>query len=327
MSRNYVATESATTGLGIETPAGGLVSLSPQIGPIAPSQIAVTPSGATLGPLQVAVADVQTDGDAPPVTRIDTLEFAPDDSTDGSLSGLLFGTGLAASVDENHTLTRRQYLAAAGVVLAATLPSTVDAASPDLPLVRAEIGRMDAPTAIGTTHAVDGVLPSGTSYHVDVEGTRQADTEIGETATVLPAGTTGEIQVYADDLRASHDQILAWVRGITSRATPLTYTYHLPQKASSYDESELVPLTRHPAVIDAVSWETGSEATVTVGNSTIPHAQEQFGHDAGSYHIDDSGAFVYRAGSTSPASKTITITARGGFGSETSDTVNRLKQS
>jgi len=297
------------TGVGFEPKAGGRIATTDSGLVRVPDQISFTPTGIGLGPLEFAT---------PPdsVAVLERLEFLPEVSGDDSwLSAVAIG-GVAstAATDEEAPVSRRDVIRASGAILAgAALVGTAVAEDQTYPIAEFELSRNDSAVQLSVFDPLSGTLPRNETLHVDHGDTRLGsfDTlaEHNPDETTVTTGHTGEFRVYAPDSVSYRERMLAWVNGLLAGDETLSFQFELEQPASEYEPGTTLELTTHPAVVEPDVEIDGDETILEVGEMSIPHENQEFGRDRGTYQVR-SGALIYEPGTEAPDGTRVTVDVR-----------------
>lgn len=215
-------------------------------------------------------------------------------------------------------LTRRDTLGlfgaiAAGIGLAATGTDTASANEEvTISLATVTVEDVDGPWSLRVLDLVDDVLPPTTELLVDQDGTRVGSvSDATERTDIQP--DSGEVRIYVRDSLGNLTRLLAWVSSFLNVDDELRWERTLPNgnRASDYDEGDIIRLTEHPAIVTPVD-EAGHRSTrLTIGETEIPHHDENGSDEPGEWDILGD-AIVYEPGSNPPASSEWSIETRLG---------------
>ena len=311
------------TGVGFDPKDGGRIATTDSGLVRVPDQLSFTPTGVAFGPLEFAT---------PPehITLVDRLEFLPEVSGDDSLlSGLAVGgaAGGAAATDEEATVSRRDVVRTSGAILAgAALVGTAVADDQEYPIAEFDVSRNDSAFQLSVFDPVADVLPGTETLHLDHEGTRLASFDTLTTSapeeTTVTTGRTGSFRVYTPDSISRRERMLAWVNGLIAGDDELTFEFELEQPASEFEPGTELEITTHPAVLEPDVDVDGDNAILEVGGQSIPHSDERFGHNFGTYRFSD-GALVYEVGDDAPESQQVSVHVRVGTVDNLLDAIKR----
>lgn len=342
MSRAYPVIDGGQSSC-FMTPQGGVISLTgnpPRLAGV--ERTTTTPEGTAFGPVHVAVPNEEP-ADEHTVVAIENLRFAPaGDDGSGGLLGLALVGGAAAARPPNRdcgdepAATRRQVLGSLGAtVAAASLTAGVSAADTAdvemLALAELDIMRVDAPVWIGLLGIIDDVLPVDSEVHLNMDGARleslpavenplTTDLTHGDT---VAAGETGTVQLAVSSHLGSIERLLVWANGILARDQEVQMTVGLETSPELLREGTETVLSGHPAIVGPAQRTGGSGAVVTIGGTSVPHADERLGKDRGHYEVRYD-ELVYVVGSDPPDGTTAELRFRTGRIAEVMDAPNRL---
>lgn len=228
---------------------------------------------------------------------------------------------------DGYEVTRRAVLSLAACVLAGASMQPAVADSDDEPMqyliAELEFREVSKPTIIRVADLVENVLPHSTEIYVDVDGAREADLEEPDQGALVPPETE-TARVYLEDGLGMLGRAQAWSRGVLAGSHDVEYHLELPQPLGQLEEGDEVVVSRHPAIVDPVREGGGSETILVVGPEadevSVPHRDEEWGHDAGQYYIDDDqDALVLEVGPETPDSKQVTLRLAAGLVATTLD--------
>ena len=311
-----------STGVGFEPKNGGRIATTDSGLVRVPDQLSFTPTGVALGPLEFAT---------PPenITLIDRLEFLPQVSGDDSLlSGLAIGAaGGAAAADDDATVSRRDVVRTSGAILAgAALVGTAVADDQEYPIAEFDMPRNDSAVQLSVFDPVADVLPGNEKLHLDHEGTRLGSFDTLSTSDpeemTVTTGRTGSFRVYTPDSISRRERMFAWVNGLMAGDDELSFEFELEQPASEYEPGTELEITTHPAVVEPDVDVDGDAAILEVGGQSIPHPDQRFGHNYGTYQFRDD-ALVYEVGDDAPESQQVSVHVRVGTVDNLLDAIKR----
>ena len=333
-------------GCGVELQDGGIVSVTGSDGCVAPGRLGCLPDGVAFGPVAFALAtddrSETIDEDDTPVLALDRLEWVPEDeSPDGAW---LFGAAIVGAggitLAENPHVSRRSVIATGALIGLAAIGSTTATADEedddeddteddhdDLVIAKAQVSRADVPYWVGVLDVIERALPWSSEIDIVVDGRRVETADqiyshegSGET---LGSDTTGDVEVRLRDATKYRDRALAYVRGLIASGNEIELTYKLPAVAADLEETQQITTNR--AVVGAA--DDASTSVVTIGDDSIPHTSERWGHDRGSYgisRVDGVRSLVYEPGDSAPASDRMTVRFDAGRISSIRDSFSRL---
>jgi len=336
------------------TPKGGTISLTgdpPRVAGL--ERITTTPTGVSFGPLKVSTPSLADTEHT--VAAIENLRFAPtkghdpDDSesdwlpswgdddgneTNTTTSGLLgLSLGGAAAEADDTQLTRRQTIGVmAGALALGTTTASAQSESDQIKFAEFDLVRSDGPVHVGVLPIVDNALPPDTKLTLTVDGAKRrswtpadalesASKPNGETIT-LDGSQRARVEVYAKGGVGTVDELTAWAKGVLAAEREIKATLELGRNPTNMAAEEVVQIDDHPAFVEAVEADGGSESIVTIGEESIPHKNERLGHDRGHYEVKEE-SLVYVAGPDPPEGTLVQLRLRAGRIASLTDATDR----
>lgn len=302
----------------VDTATGGRIGIGAtdsEPPPWFPGQLSVLPDGVALGPLTLSVpAGAQAD--------IERLSFASnfDDGGLFSLSTAAAGAVPAvAAVDEDSSVSRREFVAGVGVLVGAAALATPTRAADDTGRLRVAswtVDRNPRGLHVSIPRLYRNVLPRNQTYYLRLDGTRVEQFDAEVSGGVLPPGATGNVEL-ATDASLIADLRRYW----NGEAVTHSHTLELPQLASEYEDGETVLVARSPAIVEPVREAGASRTVVTIGDESVPHASEG-SLPVGSYRVSADG-LEYTVGVSPPARRDLVVRAEIGRLDELLDDASR----
>lgn len=304
--------------------------------------VAVPPDGTitAAGPTSIGTDTVRLGGlDVQPrsgtTAVFDSLEIGhahdeglidwPDDI--GWLPGaaLLVGVpAVAAGDDPDLACTRRELIAAAGVLTGATaLADPASAAEEGERVSAASFELVANPDGVrfAINGAVQGVLPDDQEYTLLIDGDIEDSFTPGEGTAVPPEKTgSGEIRTTAS---------VSLFRRVISNIwrTEYSWRFELDEPLSAADEDTNVVITADPMIVETAAKKGPSQTILTVGGVSLPHHTERGNFQAGTYRFlekgDDGRQLVIDPGPDAPNSQIARLRTGVGRFDEALDDIGR----
>lgn len=320
------------SGMTYECPDGGSIHAKPQSDWSDAEQTAgvsaMSPHGVGFGPLQLSaypeslavISDVTLE-------EPDGSWFNGWGSDDGDGGGAfwsslaLLGTGAVTTDEpekgEETRTTRRDLLKVLGVTTATVTGATaVASAQETTTTVSFNIDSNPGGLRIQILDIVGGLLPPDQQYYALVNGMDYATfSGSSEDSADLPPKLTGS---------ASIDTSVGFLDGpkTTIGRKAIDYDFELPKNPSNLTEGELVEVTPHPFVVDAVLKAGSKAVTLSIDGSEIPHYEESPDDNIGLYRVRE-GSVMYRVGSSPPTGTDASMTVYAGLVDEKLDDAKR----
>jgi len=268
--------------------------------------------GVGFGPLRIAPYESKT-------IVINDLQFEALDryslpflDTTAGVSQTQMGVGaaglplLAASTtDDDHAITRRNALLAAGSLVGASVASTgvSTAQESDDDTTRSvatfELEESPRGIQIGIDDMVAQYLPVGSEYFVEINdsvvGSFTAGGDGGGGALTTGPQITGTVRVISKEGISFLKRVLARISG----SEPLVYTFRTSEPLSSYARGEEVVIADQPLVVDAIDSAGPDGTIVRAGGEAVDHLDEG-SSSYGNWYVRDGVALVYEVGVDSP---------------------------